>query len=52
MGTLPGEMIEPPLPAGYALPDTRPEEFATLANDRRLVEDYVLARTRAATEKA
>ena len=44
--------VEPQLPKGFADILTKPERYATLANDRQAVEDHIAALTRAATEKA
>lgn len=44
--------LEAPLPAGFADLFARPENYVTLANDRKAVEDHVAALSRAATEKA
>jgi threonine synthase len=43
--------VEPKLPAGFEAILDRGERYVTLANDRKAVEDHILARTRAVTEK-
>jgi threonine synthase len=43
--------VEPKLPAGFEAILDRRERYVTLANDRKVVEDHILARTRAVTEK-
>jgi len=44
--------IEPQLPEGFGDILTKPESYATLANDVRAVEDFIRAKTRAHAEKA
>jgi len=43
--------VEPSLPEGYAGLLSRDEHFTVLANDRRAVEDFVMARARAVTDE-
>jgi threonine synthase len=43
--------IEPAIPHGFAEILTKPERYATLANDRQAVEDHIASLTRATTEK-
>lgn len=42
---------EPALPEGFTTLAEREERFVTLANDRAIVEDYVLSHSRAAAER-
>ena len=44
--------VEAPLPARFADIFSRREDYVTLANDQKAVEDHVAALSRAATEKA
>jgi threonine synthase len=44
--------LEAPLPAGFADIFAKREDYATIANDQKAVEDHVAALSRAATEKA
>jgi threonine synthase len=43
--------IEPAIPHGFAEILTKPERYATLANDRQAVEDHIASLTRVTTEK-